>query len=248
VTPATPAVKLAVIAGSGMGALARAFPAGDRVSFGAIEGVGACTVEGHAGEVRETVVDGCSCLLVLGRRHLYEEGGDAMERLLEYVAARGATHLLVTSAAGALDGRLDPGDIVVVRDLIDRQNRRGRRIAGVSRPCPDAALALALERAATRAGVRWQRGTLVCGSGPAYETAAEVRSLQLAAAHVATMSAALELGAACRLGIPTAVAAVVTNPGTGIAAASLSHHEVLERGGRAAGDVARIVRKLIVEL
>jgi purine-nucleoside phosphorylase len=249
----SPRTMLAVVAGSGMGALA-AEVTGDRaIPFADIEGVGACTVPGHAGEVRVGALAGRPCLIVLGRRHVYEGEESAMNRLVAWLADRGATHLLVTSAAGALCRTLQPGEIVVARDLVDRQNRgrgqrppAGRAVDG--RLALDPALVGALESAATRAGVPWHRGTLVCGSGPAYETAAEVRWLQESAGDVATMSAAPEVGAANRIGIPVAVMALVTNPGTGIAPAALSHAEVLSVGRRSAGRVAGVVRQLIVNL
>lgn len=244
--------KLAVIAGSGMGALADEVTVERRVPFSAIDGVGACTVAGHAGEVREGTLDGRPCVWVLGRRHGYEGQSAAMLTLVDWLASRGVTHLLVTSAAGALRGSLSPGEIVVARDLIDRQNRGWSRAPRADRPeaglALDPGLVAALERAATRAGVAWHRGTLVCGSGPAYETAAEVSYLQESAGDVATMSAAPEVIAANRIGLPVAIAALVTNPGTGIGRSALSHAEVLDIGQRSAGQVGAIVRQLIVEL
>jgi inosine/guanosine/xanthosine phosphorylase family protein len=248
---ATPA-KLAVVAGSGMGALADQATVDRRVPFADIDGVGACTVAGHAGEVREGTLDGRSCVWVLGRRHGYERQSAAMLRLVDWLAARGVTHLLVTAAAGALRQSLLPGEIVVARDVIDRQNRRWSQAPRADRPearlALDPGLVAALECAATRAGVAWHRGTLVCGSGPAYETAAEVRYLQESAGDVATMSAAPEVIAANRIGLPVAIAALVTNPGTGIAPSVLSHTEVLDVGQRSVGQVGAIVRQLLVEL
>ena len=243
--------KLAVIAGSGMGALADEVAVDRRVSFADIDGVGACTVAGHAGEVREGTLDGRPCVWVLGRRHGYERQSAAMLKLVDWLASRGVTHLLVTSAAGALRPSLSPGEIMVARDVIDRQNHRWND-APQGRPdtrlALDPGLVAALERAATRAGVGWHRGTLACGSGPAYETAAEVRYLQESAGDVATMSAAPEVIAANRIGLPVAVAALVTNPGTGIAPSVLSHAEVLDVGRRSAGQVGAVIRQLLAEL
>ncbi len=242
--------KLAVVAGSGMGALADEVAVDRRVPFSDIDGVGACTVAGHAGEVREGTLDGRPCVWVLGRRHGYEGQAAAMLKLVDWLASRGVTHLLVTSAAGALRPSLLPGEVVIARDVIDRQNRRlaPRPDPPDTRLALDPGLVAALERAATRAGVAWHRGTLVCGSGPAYETAAEVRYLQESAGDVATMSAAPEMMAANRIGLPVAVAALVTNPGTGIAPAALSHSEVLDVGRKSVGQVGAVVRQLLAEL
>lgn len=252
--------KLAVVVGSGMGGLADELVCEHRVRFEDIDGAGACTVPGHTGEVREGTLAGRPCALVMGRRHFYEGHASAMLHLIAWLAEREVTHLLVTSAAGALNRSISPGEIVVVRDLIDLQNRTPHRAdpshSSIDRPAVgtglrmalDACLVAALERAAVTAGVAWHRGTLVCGSGPAYETAAEVRSLQVGAGDVATMSAAPEVVAANRIGLPVAVAALVTNPGTGIAQSALSHGEVLEVGRQSVGRVGALVTQLIIGL
>jgi purine-nucleoside phosphorylase len=283
--------RLAFIAGSGMDSLARAMAVQREVRFDDIEGVGACGVEGHSGRVLEGTVEGRSCTLVVGRRHVYEGDPGAVARLIEWLAESGVTDLVMASAAGALHRGLVPGDLVVARDVIDVQNREriSRRtrveasvprrdfrsaIPDVSRedqerrgtlastfaphqerrgtlastfaPHIDPGLSAAIERAATAARVSWQRGTMVCGVGPAYETESEVRALQRWG-DVATMSAAPELAAAGRLGVRAAAVALVTNPCTGVAAARPNHSEVLAAGARAAGGLGAVIAQLVVE-
>lgn len=239
---------LAVIAGSGLGGVADAMVTRRVTPFADIPGVGACTVTGHTGEVREGTIGGRECRVVLGRRHGYEGEATAMDKLMAWLSARGVTDVLVTSAAGALRRSLEPGEIVVIRDLIDRQNLRrlepGAGNGAKARLDPE--LTTAVERAALRAGVRVSRGSAVCGIGPAYETCAEVEALQVAAGDVATMSGAPEVAAAGRAGIRAAAAALVTNPCTGIASAIPDHAEVVRAAGDAAGKLALLVRQLIV--
>ncbi len=243
--------RLAVIAGSGMAPLAEIMASPVVTPFADIEGVGECTVDGHAGEVREGSVAGRACLLVLGRRHGYEGAFAAVDALVAHLARRGATDLLVTSAAGALTTNLQPGDLMVFHDLVDRQNRQG--LAGPvadlpARPRLDADLTAGVERAARAAGVALHRGTGVCGLGPAYETVAEVGSLQLATGDVATMSGAPEIAAATGRGLRVAAVALVTNPCTGVASATPSHAEVLRVGREASAGLARLVSQLLAEL
>jgi purine-nucleoside phosphorylase len=244
--------RFAFIAGSGMDSLARAIAVRREVRFDAIAGVGACGVEGHAGRVLEGTVDGSPCTLVMGRRHVYEGDPGAVARLIEWLSESGVTDLVMASAAGALHRRLGSGDLVVARDVIDLQNRDrlARRKPGApvtvgERLSIDRGLSAAIERAATAARVPWQRGTVVCGVGPAYETESEVRVFQQWG-DVATMSAAPELAAASRLGVRAAAVALVTNPCTGIAASRPNHHEVLEAGARAAAGLVAVVKQLIV--
>jgi purine nucleoside phosphorylase len=247
-----------------MGSLAGVIHAARVTRFDEIEGVGACGVGGHAGEVREGKVGPRDGVVVLGRRHVYEGAADSVLRLVAWLAGRGVTDLVVTSAAGALHRGLVAGELVVVRDLCDRQNRPSlirveagraggpvtpeRASVANARTRLDRNLTASLERAATCARVAWQRGTLVCGAGPAYETLAEVRAYQESHGDVATMSGAPEIAAANRVGMRAAALAVVTNPCTGVAAAVPNHREVLEVGARAAGHVAEVIMQLFVEI
>jgi len=246
--------RFAFIAGSGMDPLAAAMTTTREVRFDDIPGVGACGVEGHVGCVLEGAIDGYPCTLVVGRRHVYEGEPDAVARLVEWLAQAGVTDLVMASAAGALHRRLGAGDLLIARDVIDFQNREhlvrgaGPAWAGnvnAERLRIHRGLSAEIERAATAARLSWQRGTIVCGVGPAYETQAEVRVLQ-DWGDVATMSAAPELAAASRLGLRAAALALVTNPCTGIASSRPNHQEVLEAGRRSAGGLAGVIRQLII--
>ena len=245
--------RFAFIAGSGMDPVARAMTIGREIRFDDIAGVGACGVEGHTGRVLEGTIAGRACTLVMGRRHVYEGDPAAVAHLVEWLAASGVTDLVMASAAGALHRRLDAGDVVVARDIVDLQNReylarRGNTVgASVGESLRiDPELASAVERAATAARVPWQRGTIVCGVGPAYETKAEVRMLQ-DWGDVATMSSAPELAAASRLGIRAAAIALVTNPCTGVASSRPNHQEVLEVGRRMAVGLVSVFEQLIAQ-
>lgn len=247
--------KFAFIAGSGMDPLARAMTAHREVRFDDIAGVGACGVEGHVGRVLEGTIGGRECTLVVGRRHVYEGDPAAVAHLVAWLAESGVTDLVMASAAGGLHRGAEPGDLVIARDIIDIQNREylARRAVGDQQRAAgattnsvgiDRALAGDIERAATAARVRWQRGTIVCGVGPAYETPAEVRVFQ-DWGDVATMSAAPELTAASRRGLRAAAIALVTNPCTGVASSRPNHTEVLEAGRRMVGGLGDVILQLI---
>lgn len=249
--------RFAFIAGSGMDPLARVMTARREVRFDDIAGVGACGVEGHVGRVLEGTVGGRECTLVVGRRHVYEGDPAAVAHLVAWLADSGITDLVMASAAGGLHRGAEPGDLVIARDIIDIQNREylARRVGGRQEPAQgatthptglriDRALAAEIERAATAARVRWQRGTIVCGVGPAYETPAEVRVFQ-DWGDTATMSAAPELVAASWLGLRAAAIALVTNPCTGVASSRPNHTEVLEAGRRMVGGLGDVIQQLI---
>lgn len=256
---------IAFIAGSGMDAVRAAMTVRNEIPFDAIEGVGACAIQGHSGCVIEGTVGGHACTLVMGRRHVYEGEGAAVEALVAWLARRGVTDLVTTSAAGALHSRLQAGDVVIAHDVIDFQNRdflarlhggwrrdegpvgdkpTGWRADRTRRARLDHQLTAEVELAATRAQVRWQRGTILCGSGPAYETPAEVRALQ-DYGDAATMSGVPELAAATRQGVRMAAIALITNPCTGVSGSKPNHLEVLDAGRKAASGLSAIIGQLL---
>ena len=259
---------LAIIAGSGMGELGYHLVTRltdvETISFGDIDGVGACTVDGHPGEVRigrRGGIGGRRIALVLGRRHAYEGGSLGMAPLMEWLAGRGLSNVVAVSAAGSLSGHLHPGELVVIKEIIDLQNRGllqpafrrlPARAGGRTQPargggrtaCISARLSGALEVAARRAGVALQRGVLACGAGPAYETPAEVRALQTAGADVATMSAAPEVQYAAELGMEIAIVAAITNRCTGIGSEPPDHVRVLE----IAGTMCRVLEDMLSQV
>lgn len=247
-------MSLAIVAGSGLSGLASILKVEETIPFEDIPGVGAATVSGHAGRIVRGTIGGRSCQLLLGRRHFYEGEPRAIARLIDFVAEAGATSLLVTSAAGGLRRDLCAGELVVIHDFVDFQNRR-MRATGHQEPTPisrgiwvDGRLTRLLEEAATTAGLSWHRGVSACTSGPLYESIADVEFLQYAGAQVATMSGAPEVTRANEVGLPVVAVAVVTNPCTGIDASIPRHEEVLEASAEAARGLARVIGQFIGKL
>jgi purine nucleoside phosphorylase len=205
-------------------------------------------VHGHAGKVLRGTINGRACQLLVGRRHFYEGEPRAIARLIDFVAEAGATALLVTSAAGGLRRELCAGDLVVIHDFIDLQNRRAGRTAAPRGITVDPVLTQAFEHAATAACLPWQRGVSACTSGPLYETVADVGMQQFLGAHVATMSGAPEVTRANEIGLPAAAVAVVTNPCTGIDASVPDHLKVLAASAEAARGLQRVISQFIEKL
>jgi purine nucleoside phosphorylase len=249
---AAPEPGLAAIAGSGMGSLVERLAGGvrfaERVPFEKLPDMGSCTVDGHRGEVALGVhtASGRPVAVVSGRRHVYEGGDATMEPLIRWLDAGGFRRLVTLSAAGSVHSGVDPGELVVIQEIIDLQNQPGVYPArGDSvRLQPSRGLTRELERAARRARRPFVRGTLACGTGPAYETPAEIRALQRMGADVATMSAAPETRFGLLFGMEVAVVAAVTNRGTGIGHEPPEHALVVHR----AESMCRPLGDILLEL
>lgn len=246
---------IGVLLGSGLSEVADEFPTENVLRFDQIEGVGAAAVTGHRGEIRRSVVSGRPCLFVCGRRHFYEGDAGPVRELMTYLHRAGLRKLVVTSAAGSLVKSIAPGELVLVSDILDAQQRPQRgdrddaqsagRPSGPRRLALDAAVSRDLWVAASRAKVGLGRGSCVSCAGPAYETPAEVRALQETGASVVTMSGAPEIEATSRFGIRTAMIAVVTNWASGISTIRLRHEDVVDSARSAADRLRRIIVEFV---
>src|SRR5262249_48866483 len=112
--PAPP--KVAVVLGSGLGGFAEALD-GARVRATDVPGWPASTVAGHVGQI---VLGKNGVAALAGRVHLYE-GYDAAQVAfpVRVLVATGAQIVILTNAAGGLDARLSPGEIVLVSDHLN---------------------------------------------------------------------------------------------------------------------------------
>ena len=239
--PFAPTVQ--VILGSGLSHLATQLTDSATVRFEEVPGFPPSGVEGHSGAYVAGCLDGTPILLQAGRYHAYE--GHAMEVVVAPVrvaAGLGVEVLIVSNAAGGIDGKLGPGDLMLIEDQINLAFRSPlagpvhdgeERFPDMSAPYDVALQGLALAVAADL-GIDLARGTYAAVLGPSYETAAEVRMLARLGAHVVGMSTAPEVTVARAAGLRCLGFSMVTNKGTGLSPEAISHEHVVEVG-RAAG-------------
>ena len=213
------------------------------------------TVVGHAGRLAIGRWRGVAVAALSGRSHYYE--GYSLDRVtfaVRVMRALGARVMVFTNAVGAIHPELRPGDLVVASDHLNGIGKRGLlapaeltpRRAGRPYASPySARLRGALEAAAIEAGIPLQRGVLMGGQGPTYETAAEIRMAAKMGAHVACMSTVHEVTVAAELGCEAASISCVTNRATGLSPVPLSHAEVAEVAGRVSGRLRAILEKFL---
>ena len=136
-------VELALILGSGLGDLADAVENPRVLPYAGIPGFPVSTAPGHAGELVAGTLFGRRVAVMRGRLHLYE-GWTAQEVALgvRLLAGLGATRLVVTNAAGALNPELrarrrdaDRGSSELHRAEPAHRAERPDRSACASRTC-----------------------------------------------------------------------------------------------------------------
>jgi len=251
------APALAIVLGSGLGSLAERIERPLRIPYADIPGFHVPRVEGHKGELVIGSLAGKTVLAQSGRFHMYEGySADAAALPVRVFAALGIRTLLVTNAAGGIRRSFGHGTIML---LSDHLNLTGRNpLVGHPRPgeerfpdlseAYDGALRAIARETARKTGITLEEGVYAGLLGPSYETPSEVRMLERLGADAVGMSTVLEVIAARALGMQCLGFSLVTNPGAGISATPLSHHEVMEVAGRAGKELARLIEAIISAL
>lgn len=249
-----PGTRLAIVLGSGFGALAQAVRVRHRVPYKRVPGFLPSAVPGHAGEVLFGALAGVPLLLLAGRAHYYE--GYPLEAVtfpIRVLAELGLEEVLLTNAAGGIHPGLKPGDLMLLRDhlnFIGANPLRGesgdppRQFVDLS-AVYDADWRRRLQRAARRAGVRLRLGVYLAVSGPSYETPAEIRAYARLGADAVGMSTVPEAIVARACGLRVAGLSAITNLAAGRGRGPISHDEVLRRGRAISRNAVRLVRDFV---
>jgi len=246
---------IALVLGSGLGALAQSAEAPVTIPTSEIPGYPRSTVQGHAGELVFGTLEGVSVLFVNGRAHYYEGHSPAATTFPVRLAhALGAQRILLTNAAGGINRTFKPGTLMLIDDHINWafvSALAGPVVDGMPRfpdmsaPYSPAWTARA-EAAALRLGIDLRKGTYLWTTGPSYETKAEIRAFERFGADAVGMSTVPEAIAAHALGMEVLGLSTITNFAAGMGQESLDHEEVLEVGRAVRADLERLVRALVV--
>lgn len=250
--PAPP--EVALVLGSGLGALADAVEDAVRVAYGEIPGFAASTVVGHAGRMVAGRLEGRSVLAFQGRYHAYEgHPAAALAAPVRVAAALGARTLIVTCAAGGVNADLAAGSLMLIADHLNLMGQNplvGPVLPGEERfpdmtEAYDRSLMTLAESVAKAEGIAVSRGVYAALLGPSYETPAEVRMLRMLGADAVGMSTVPEVIAARAGGLRVLGIALITNAAAGISGTPLDHAEVVVAGAEAAERFQRLVRGVL---
>jgi purine-nucleoside phosphorylase len=246
--------RVAVILGSGLGAVVDGMTDVEAFAFTDLPGFPAPTVPGHAGRLVLGLLDGVPIAAFQGRIHFYE--GNELSRCalpVRVAQGLGVSTVVITAATGGIDRSLIPGSIVIGTDQINMMGGsvlRGWRNPDGSPPFVDMSAAYdpdiaarALERAGAL-GIQVRQGVYVAMPGPNYETPAEIAALRGMGGTVVGMSVVPEATAARALGLRVLGLFSVTN----LAGEPATHEEVLEMADRAAAGTSALLRDLLKAL
>lgn len=254
----TLAPRLAVVAGSGLGALGDLVEGSVRIPYAEIPHMPAPKVEGHSGELVLGHLEGLPIAVLSGRVHAYE--GHPLNDVVfgvRLVARLGAPRFLLTNAAGGIHRWLEPGSLCRIVDHINLTGMNaliGPNIDALGTRFPDMTFGYGgelgdlVQSAAADAGVSMFCGVYAGVSGPSYETPAEVRMLRMLGAAVVGMSTVHECIALNHMGVEVAGLSVVTNFAAGVLSEPLEHAHVKLVAAKAGPNLLAVTRGLARKL
>jgi len=241
---------LAIVLGSGFHTVPDEIEVDAEVSYAKLPGFPPVGVPGHAGRLVIGRLGGTPVIALSGRAHFYE--GHPMERVtfaVRALAAYGIRDLLLTNAAGGVNRRFHPGDLMLLTDHINLMGAnplRGAPLPGLPRfvdlTCVyDEKLRSLMRRAGRACGIGLRAGVYLAVSGPSYETPAEIRAFATLGADAVGMSTVPEAIVARQCGVRVAGLSCITNLAAGRGKTNLSHAEVLETAERVKGAAAQLL-------
>ncbi|MFY9293031.1 MAG: purine-nucleoside phosphorylase [Methylorubrum rhodinum] len=248
-------VALAIVTGTGLGALVEAIEERISLDYSEIPGFPRPGVSGHGGRLHRGTLSGRPVLVLEGRAHAYERGEPAAMRVpLAAVAALGAKRVLLTNAAGSLMPKASPGSLVVLTDHINLSGLNpliGEASEARFVPMTNAyapRLRAALRAAAEMEGLFLHEGIYAWFSGPSFETPAEVRMAGRLGADLVGMSTVPETILARFLGLEVVAVSAVTNFAAGVSGGDPHHAETRAVAARAGSDLARLAAAFAARL
>jgi purine-nucleoside phosphorylase len=227
--------QLGIILGSGLSGFAKNVSAVAEIPFKDIPHFAPSGVEGHPGRLVLGTLEGVSVAVMQGRLHAYE--GHSFEQVMyptRTMAAMGVKTLAVTNAAGGLKKKMKPGDFMVITDHINLTGENplrgpnwsyGPRFVDMTEPY-DPMLSKILKNCLKKEKAKVHEGVYMAVMGPTYETAAEIEFYARIGGGGVGMSTIAEVIAARHAGMKVVGVSCITNLGTGLSKAKLSHEEV----------------------
>ena len=250
--------RIGMIMGTGLGVITEAMDVRSRTPYDEIPHFPTSTVQGHKGRFVYGFLQGVPLIAMEGRSHLYE--GYAPEQVtfpVRVMARLGVTHLLISSAAGGLNPRFKPEELMVVTDHINLTGVNtlagpnleafGPRFPGMTRAY-DPELSRTVRAQALSQGIDLHQGVYVGVLGPSLETPAETRFLRMIGADAVGMSTVQEVIAGVHCGLRIAVIVAITNVNLPDRMEDLVLEDVIDRAERCGGRIARIWERTVAAL
>ena len=247
--------EVAIILGTGLGALGEAIAVEHTIPYGEIPGFPLSTVESHSGRLLVGTLGGKRVLALQGRFHRYE--GYSLQQVtfpVRVLRALGATTLVVSNACGCMNPAWAAGDLMLIADHINllgdsplvgpNDESLGPRFPDMSEPYESGLRTLA-RGVARDEGITLREGVYAAVAGPNLETRAEYRMLRLIGADVVGMSTVPEVIVARHAGMRVLGISIITDLCDPDSLEPASLAKILAVAARAEPQLTRLVRAVL---
>ena len=209
-----------IILGSGLGRLADTIQNPIIIKYTDIPYFPKSTVVGHKGNFIIGDLGGKKVIAMQGRFHYYQ--GYTMDLVtlpVRVMVKLGISYLFVSNAAGGVNFDFKIGDLMVIRDHINKLpnplvgenlDEFGPRFPDMTRPYEPKLIKMADEIAAEHQ-IKLQHGVYLAGTGPTFETPAEYKYYRMIGGDAVGMSTIPEVIVARHSSIPVFGVSVITN-------------------------------------
>ena len=254
----TGAPDVAIILGTGLGALGREIAVETSIDYAEIPGFPLSTVESHSGRLLFGTLGGKQVVAMQGRFHRYE--GYSLQEVsfpVRVMHALGATVLVVSNACGVMHPLWDRGELMLIADHLNllgdnplvgpNDDRLGPRFPDMSDPY-DAQLRTLARAVAVESKMILREGVYAAVTGPNLETRAEYRMLRNAGADVVGMSTVPEVIVAVHAGMRVLGISILTDRCLPDALEPATVEEIIAVASRAEPQLTRLVRGVLERL
>jgi purine-nucleoside phosphorylase len=253
--------RVGLILGSGLNDLADSVQKADIIPYAEIPNWPISTVQGHAGRLVIGELDGQIVLVMQGRIHFYEGYGMSHTTLPVRVMQRlGLEMLIVTNAAGGVNDKFEPGDVMLITDNLNLMGMTGANplmgpnIDELGPRFPDMSQAYDRElmeiarKVAASENIQLREG-VYCGlSGPSFEGPADLRFLHMIGTDAVGMSTVPEVIVARHGGMRVLGFSGISNKANLDGSTITTHDEVIEAGKTISPKIETIIRGVLRSL
>ncbi|MCH5317545.1 MAG: purine-nucleoside phosphorylase [Eubacterium sp.] len=247
--------EVALVLGSGLGALADEIDIEAVVDYRDIPDFPVSTAPSHKGRFVFGYIGDVKTVIMQGRVHLYEGyTANQIAQPIRLMRKMGAKILFLTNASGGINRNFSIGDFMIVEDHISSfvsSPLIGKNDDSIGVRFPDMSevyskrLNRIIAKTAKESGISVKKGVYIQLSGPAFETKAEIKMCSVLGADAVGMSTAIEAQAAKHCGFEVCAISCITNLACGIMDKPISGEEVTETANRVAPQFKTLIKKSI---
>ena len=247
--------EIGLVLGTGLNSIAEMLEDPIKISYQDIPGWKASTAPSHQGLLLAGKLSNKNIIILQGRLHFYE--GYSMQEItfpIRVLKELGIDKLIVTNAAGSLNEKMVPGNIVMLNDHInwmgnnpligENNDELGSRFPSMHQPYDTKYIATA-HKIAKLNNFTLQDGVYLALSGPSLETKAECKMLAKMGADLVGMSTVPEVIVAVHSNIKVIGISIVTNLSNIFHSKPHTQEEIRANAAKAKSDLEILIIELL---